>query len=198
MNAHAPQGKAMSEGRQLAAVRARLAALLGAEWMLVAEGAGFMVVSRDPDGVMTPILRFEPQANMDEMQVAAFAPADLAFLLHLVDRAIAAARVASGEARKSDRTPAEGRPAGAPAAREAGNPKDYAAEAAMKCAEPAFKVFLHEQHGLEKPLTDERVAQKLRSLCGVTLRRDLNDDSAAAARWKELRRAYDAWRKAGR
>lgn len=74
--------------------------------------------------------------------------------------------------------------------------KDYAAEAAMKCAEPAFKRFLMECHGLQSPATDDRTAQKLRSLLGVTSRRELNESTAAAARWRSLRTAFDGWRRA--
>lgn len=76
--------------------------------------------------------------------------------------------------------------------------KDYAAECAMKCAEPAFKAFLHERHGLEKPLTDERVKVKVRSLLGVTSRAELNDGGKAAHAWKALRTEFDDWRRAGR
>lgn len=78
-----------------------------------------------------------------------------------------------------------------------GPAKDYAAEAAMKCADPAFKRFLIECHGLERPATDDRTAQKLRSLLGVTSRRALNESTAAAARWRSLRTAFDGWRRGG-
>lgn len=76
--------------------------------------------------------------------------------------------------------------------------RDLAAEAAMKCGEPAFKAYLEAEHGLERPLTDERCAQKLRSLCGVISRAELNQPGRAADAWVELRRAFEAWRKRGR
>lgn len=78
-----------------------------------------------------------------------------------------------------------------------GPAKDYAAEAAMKCAEPAFKRFLMECHGLESPATDDRTTQKLRSLLGVTSRRELNEGGGAAARWRSLRTAFESWRRRG-
>lgn len=72
--------------------------------------------------------------------------------------------------------------------------KDYAAEAAMKCDDPAFKRFLMDRHGLQSPATEERTAQKLRSVLRVTSRRELNDGGEAAARWVQLRRDFEAWR----
>ena len=74
-------------------------------------------------------------------------------------------------------------------------PKNYAANCAMLCAEPAFKKYLEERHGLERPLTDERVGTRVRSLLAVSSRAELNSDPAAADRWLRLRADYDAWRK---
>ena len=75
--------------------------------------------------------------------------------------------------------------------------KDYAAACAMLCKTPAFKSFLERRHGLAKPLTDERVAQKVRSLLGVTSRAELNRPGRAADAWRQLSRAFGEWRKAG-
>ncbi|PJR13940.1 hypothetical protein [Sinorhizobium meliloti] len=75
--------------------------------------------------------------------------------------------------------------------------KNYAAECAIKCGEPAFKKFLEECHGLERPLTDERAATKVRSVLGIGSRRQLNEDPAAAERWCDLRGHFDAWRRRG-
>lgn len=67
----------------------------------------------------------------------------------------------------------------------------------MKCQEPAFMAFLCECHGLvERPLSPQTAAQKLRSLCGVGSRKELNDDAAAAGRWKKLRDEFTAWKRA--
>lgn len=74
-------------------------------------------------------------------------------------------------------------------------PKDYAAECAMKCTEPAFKKYMQERHGLDRPLTDHRVVTKLRSILNIRSRAELNNDPAAAARWQNLRADFDAWRR---
>ena len=76
-------------------------------------------------------------------------------------------------------------------------PKDFAAECAMKCTEIGFKKFLEEKHGLEAPFTNERAATRVRSMLAISSRKELNDDRAAAERWKSLRSAFDAWRQHG-
>ncbi|WP_244497467.1 hypothetical protein [Ensifer sp. Root142] len=73
--------------------------------------------------------------------------------------------------------------------------KKFAAECAMKCEEPAFLKFLEERHGLERPLTKDRAATKVRSILSISSRRQLDEEPAAAERWKHLRRDFDAWRR---
>ena len=73
--------------------------------------------------------------------------------------------------------------------------KNYAANCAILCAEPAFKKYLEERHGLERPLTDTKVETRVRSLLAISSRAELNTDPAAADRWLRLRDDYDAWRK---
>lgn len=170
-----------TESVRLAHIRALLAAIAPGDWRLVADGDGMFVEVRAEMGELLTMMRFTPEASPEEMELAARAPSTIRFLLDLVDRAIAAAKRSQ---------PAE-------PAQQPDRPGNYAAEAAMKCAEPAFRVFLEERHGLARPLTDERVAQKVRSLCGVTSRRELNDAGEAAARWRSLVRDFETWRRAG-
>lgn len=203
----------LSEGARLAHIRDRVAAIAPGEWTRAYDGDGCFVEARGPMGELLPVARFDAGATGDEIAFVVSAPADMRFLLGLVDRAIAFAHgrtapAALASARAGETLPGRrsaARPSGG--AGVAGDGKDYAAECAMKCAEPAFRVFLEERHGLERPLTEERVAQKVRSLLGVTSRRELNDrrDAAgaqtgnrAAQAWAALRAEYDAWRRAGR
>lgn len=168
-----------AEAIELRKARERFAALGGAEWLLSSDGVETFVEVRN--GLDTVVIaRFDKAATPDEIDFFANAPHMISLLLSLVDRAIKAARSsADGHA-----TPVQGKA------------MNYAAEAAMKCGEPAFLVFLEECHGLERPLTDDRAAQKLRTLLCITSRKELNNDSAAADRWRSLRTAYEAWRKA--
>ncbi|WP_180901736.1 hypothetical protein [Martelella soudanensis] len=73
--------------------------------------------------------------------------------------------------------------------------KNYAAQCAMKCSEPAFKAFIEVRHALARPLTDERVAARVRSVLAISSRTDLNTSSEAAARWRAMVVDFDAWRK---
>lgn len=149
-----------------------------AEWLLAATDGDTFVEAKC--GADTSIVaQFNRGASPDEIDFFVNAPADVSFLLGLVDRAIAAARQRAAGPRQRE-------------------PKDFAAEAAMKCEEPAFKAFLEQCHGLVRPLTTDRVAQKLRTVLCVSSRKDLNNDEAAAERWRNLRASFDAWRKARR
>lgn len=169
------------EFERLARIRRLLDAIAPADWLRAEDGDGPFIEARGLHGELLPVARFHPGATLDEIEFAAAAPSNIRFLLGLVDRAIVAMR---------------------PQQRSAGRQrvdagKDYAAQAAMKCQEPAFRVFLEDRHGLERPLTDERVAQKVRSLCGVGSRREFNDNGQAAACWKDLCADFDAWKRAG-
>lgn len=115
----------------------------------------------------------------------------MAFLLDLLDRAFFEIRSLKGIHERQK--PAETR--GPPAASSV---KNYAAECAMRCEDPAFMVFLEQCHGLERPLTPERTAQKVRSLLGVQSRKELNNGGRASDAWKMLRDSYAAWKRAGR
>jgi len=163
---------------RLAAIRRRVAALDGARWMLSADGDATILDARGRDGSVVAIARFERLASPEEMELATAAPEDLRFLLGLLDRAIAAAR--RGQERH------ETRQRGAP---------DHTTEAAMLCGDPAFKRWLMDCHGLESPATDERVAARLRSLLGVTSRKEINQTEDARARWIALRDEFRAWKR---
>jgi hypothetical protein len=174
----------VNEAVRLSSIREQLAAIDG-EWVLASarlpDGNDRVFIETiGPMGELSEIASFHPDASTEEMQFAASAPQHVRFLLGLIDRAITKAR--------------GGKP---PPPEPEKQRKDYAAEAAMKCAEPAFKKFLMDRHGLESPASDERTAQKLRSVLGVTSRAELNHDAMAASRWKALRGDFENWRRAG-
>lgn len=175
------RGGRAGEAARLAAIRRRVEALDGGGWMLAADGAATMLDARGRDGSLVTIARFEGVASPDEMEMAAAAPDDLRFLLGLVDRAIVALgkRDASPPSRVSGMN---------------GHTPDHTTEAAMLCADPAFKRFLIERYGLDGPATDERAAQRLRGLLGVTSRKEINQSDAARERWVALRREFREWK----
>ncbi|WP_406871607.1 hypothetical protein WHT83_14905 [Aminobacter sp. P9b] len=178
------------DAMRLRAIRVNLAAIESGDWTVVHDEEGYLVV--EALGPMAErhwrLCRFDRAASKDEMALISSAPETVRFLLDLVDRARRALQPPHGG--HDQRGEARGEPQT--------DPRNYAAEAAMKCQEPAFLAFLEAEHGLERPLTPERAAQKLRSLCGVTSRKQLNDGGQAAQAWRQLRDAYAAWKKAGR
>lgn len=186
MNAAALSPDAM----RLRAIRSALAAIEPAAWTRVHGADGAYVESRGEMGELFVLARFD-EATIDEIAFVTDAPDTVRFLLRLLDDAFEKIRQLRGlpEPRRADQQRGE------PMARDV---KNFAAECAMKCQDAAFKVFLHEVHGLEKPLTDGRVAQKVRSLLGVQSRKELNNGGRASEAWIALRGAFDAWRKAGR
>ena len=72
--------------------------------------------------------------------------------------------------------------------------KDYAAECAMICTEPAFMRFLIDRHDLPYPATDKTTATRVRSVLAVTSLSELNTDTAAASRWRGMVQEFDLWR----
>lgn len=196
----------MTEAKRLATIRAQLASLDGAEWLFATDGATTFVEARGRDGSLIKLLEFTGLATTEERQLVADLPTSLRFLLGLVDRAIAATRAQRAGAAGDDglatvkAASAASAEEASPATRaaEAGRAKDYRTEAAMRCQDPAFKRFLIDKHGLENPATDERTAAKLRSLLGVTSRREINDSQQAVERWQRLRGDFENWKRVGR
>lgn len=185
----------MTDGQQLAAIRADLAAISPGKWQRAADADGEFVEALGDMGEILPICRIHPGASEAERRFLATAPDMVRFLLVLVDRAADTVRRL--------RAPADGQGGSRADSshdvkdRHGLRGKDYAAQAAMQCASPAFLRFLADRHGLDPPLTEGRAAQKVRSLCGVTSRRQFNDGDAAAARWKSLMAEFENWKRAG-
>ncbi len=183
------------DGKRLARIRALHAAIAPGRHALAFDGEGALLIADGPKGEKFEIVRFLPVASSDERDFLAGAAEAVGFLLGLVDRAARKVRELAPE------TAADGQGADSPGGEAGGETAtrrqaNYAAEAAIKCTEPAFKAFLMERHELERPATDERTAQRLRTLLGVTSRAELNSDADAAARWKALRGAFEAWKRA--
>lgn len=170
-----------SDTIRLRAVRQALAQVAPGKWTRVHDEAGAFIEAQGEMGELFRLARFD-EATVDEIDFVVDAPERDRFLLRLLDQAFATIRALKGQ------------PEQAPAPVL----KNYAAECALKCREPAFKVFLEQRHGLDAPLTDDRAAQKVRSLLGVSSRGELNGGGRAVESWKALRADFMAWKKAGR
>ncbi|MDR7220342.1 hypothetical protein [Aminobacter aminovorans] len=174
------------DAMRLKAIRANLAALESADWTVVHDTDGRYVLNAT--GPMAErqwrVCHFDHEASKDEMALISSAPDTIVFLIGLVDRAWRALRPAQKEMRRDERR-------GGPQV----DRKNFAAEAGMLCSDPAFMVFLEDKHGLGRPLSPEKAAQKLRTLCGVTSRKEFNDDDRAAASWVQLREEFKDWKR---
>jgi len=145
-----------------------------------------------------------PGIEQEAIALLSNAHDDIAFLLAALARGIARVRQLEGNrgSRSDYRSNNDGtddRGTGNGGGRKddkAVGAKDYAAECAMKCAEPAFRKFLKECHGLDHT-TDDRTAAKVRELLGIASRRLLNTDSRKASLWRKLVNDYEGWKRYG-
>lgn len=169
--------------KRMDAIRNRVA-LATPDWGIESDGGRLCLTAASSEGTFL-IGTIAADAPIGDSEMVLNAPFDLIWLLGTYDTLAGRYRTLVAELRRH-----------APPQHQQ-KPKDYAAECAMKCAEPAFKKFLEECHGLARPLTDDRAATKVRSILNIGSRAELNADPAAAVRWQDLRSAFDAWRRRG-
>lgn len=77
-----------------------------------------------------------------------------------------------------------------------GETPNLAAEASIKCTEPAFQRFLTERHAKDDDgdLSDSALAASvLRRALAIGSRKDLNTDPDAASRWRDMRSDFGEW-----
>lgn len=183
----------MTEAEQLSMTRERLRALGACQWVVVRDTAGRFLETRLRSGQFLRIADFDPGADEAEVTFIEHAPATVRLLVDLVDRCAARVRALTEEVARLKAEIAGLRDE--LAAR--GEAKDYAAEAAIKGADPAFRRFLAERHGLTQDRED-MAAACLKAALGITSRKQLNTDPAVAARWRAMVRDFAAWAKGGR
>lgn len=183
MNAHALS----PDSARLKAIKVAVDALGPCDWTRAHDENGALIEATGDYGERYVLARFGDHASVDEVAFVCGAPDTVRFLLRLLTRAFSEIHDLRGEPVQRNK------PAGEPA-----TDKNFAAECALKCQDARFKVYLEERHGLERPLTDDRVAQSVRSILGITSRKQLNNGGDAAERWKALRADFAAWLKAGR
>jgi hypothetical protein len=82
------------------------------------------------------------------------------------------------------------------AAEPAPAPKDHqsnlAANAALMMQEPIFTLFMRE---MVPDHRSDNVDNLLKRYLGISSKAELNTDPAAAARWRNLRAEYEAWKR---
>ena len=70
---------------------------------------------------------------------------------------------------------------------------NYAAECAMKCAEPLFKDFLAEATDIPTD-APEFARDAIYKLCAISSRRELNTEPTAQANWTRTKVWFGLWR----
>ncbi|MBB3608617.1 hypothetical protein [Rhizobium sp. BK602] len=153
-------------------------AYIGRDWSIEADGAEIRLVFADPaDGEFRLAATLAPDLPYAVQTFLVGAGDNLAFLLDMLDRCARAYREIASRQRQN-------------------KPKDYAAECAMKCQnDQAFRRFLIECHDMPDAADTERVKVKVRSLLAIHSMGELNDDPAAAARWDNLRKDFNQWKR---
>lgn len=181
-----PEGS--PQQRRLDAIRNRVA-LASPDWGFAAAGDGFVLTAGGKDGNAT-IAKIPAGAPFADSELVLNAVSDLTWLLDAYTRLAERFRQLRGKTPATQQETRSGR-------QKKDADKDFAANCAILCADPAFKKFLEECHSLERPLTDDRAANKVRFLLKIRSRAELNTDPAAATRWQQLRNHFDAWRRRG-
>lgn len=69
-----------------------------------------------------------------------------------------------------------------------------ASRLALDCAEPAFKAYLHDVHGMAEALTDDNAVAWVFFRLGIRTAAEFRTDETARARWARLRADFEAWR----
>lgn len=173
-------GHALSPNqKRLNAIRRRVADAMPDWTLLAADGQVIHYAGDGPDGERVMIVA--DAVSYENRDFALNVVADFFFLLAMYDKLTDRFRAAS----VSHAAPA-------PAARGASKPADYAAECAMRCAEPLFQSFLAECHGID--VSDaERIKLGIRKALDVASRGDLNRDAEAARRWRHMVGDFESW-----
>lgn len=170
---------------RLRAIRGRLQHVAGDKWQrMIGADCDVIETRRAVDdighGAADTLLTLSPTCDPAEAMLIGEARADLEFLVAMLDQAFA-------EIRRLKRSqPAD------PPARDA-RPKDHAAEAAMKCADPLFQKFLGERARAEPCQDPDRAAVLLRQVLDIKSRSEINTDTFTARRWRDLRAEFEAW-----
>ncbi|QXZ79618.1 hypothetical protein [Rhizobium sp. L51/94] len=170
------------ENQQLKALRRRHGEA-SKDWALGRAGDTLeaVIVQRHPP---VAIAVLADDCGPDDRDFLLHAHNDIQLLLRLLDRAVALIRQ---QPTPSPAKKTSGRKAGASA-----EGPNFAAECAMRCAEPDFLTFLREEKSIDT--TDaERTATGIRQVLNVQSRGDLNIDPAAASRWHTLKGEFDLW-----
>lgn len=174
--------------RQKARV-ARIAAIAdrchGDCWEIDLDGAQTHVIARRSTGEHAVLCTIYADALPDEIELISGALSDAILFLELRRRAITVLR--SGQSPQTARQPLNTLRDG-----------DFAANAAILCAEPLFHRYLERRDPTRTIHNREHADTTLKKLIGITSKKQLNTEARAQTAFRNLRADYQAWKERGR
>lgn len=165
-----------AEKRKLEAIRNDLS-MVGIDWSVAADSNGILsLIVKDPaDGEPRTIAVFAGDVPFSFQDFLMRAGDRQQFLVEMLDRCARAYRELASKQPK---------------------PTNHAAEVAMKCkSDQQFRQWLIDCQNMTDAKDFERVKTHVRFLLAVGSLKDLNEDQAAAGRWKKMREDFEKWRK---
>ncbi len=168
---------------------ARIAAIAdrchGDRWEIDTDGGQTHIIAQRSTGDHAVLCTIYADALPDEIELIRGALSDAILFLELRRRAITALR--SGQSVQ--------------APRQQQNPLrdgDFAANAAILCAEPLFHRYLERRDPTRTIHNKEHADTTLKKLIGITSKKQLNTESRAQTAFRNLRADYQAWKERGR
>lgn len=151
-------------------------------WLIDAYGRQTNIVARRSTGEQAVICTIHQAALPDEMDLIAGALENLLLFLELRRRSIAALRGLATAGSDHVIRLRDG---------------DFAANAAMLCAEPLFHRFLEHRDPTRHVHDKDHADAALKALIGITSKKQLNTEEAAQAAFLDLRAEFNLWKEGG-
>ncbi|UXT99906.1 hypothetical protein [Agrobacterium tumefaciens] len=153
----------------------------GDRWEFDADGNQTHIIARRSTGERVILGTIYAEALPDEVELLTGALEDTVLFLTLRQRAIIALK--SGQRPPPDRQPASRLREG-----------DFAANAAMLCADPLFHRFLERRDQTRAIHNKDHADTVLKKLIGITSKTQLNREERAQAAFIDLRSDFEAWK----
>ncbi|MBA8801526.1 hypothetical protein FHW77_005282 [Agrobacterium sp. RC10-4-1] len=168
-----------AEQKKVDRVRYLADRLAGDQWVVETDNERVHLVAFRHMDEATIIATFSKDALSHEIELVALGLDVARLLLDVGERAgkiIAALRRALGREDRKERE------------------KNYAANAAITAKEPSFWRFLEATTAGGQVRTQTAADTRLKSVLAISSKNQLNEDTQAARRWLDLRRAYENWK----
>lgn len=154
----------------------------GDRWMVDVDGSQTNIIAQRATGEHAVLCTIFSEALPDEIELICGALADTILFLELRRRAINALK-------NGTQAPLEGQRQNR--LREG----DFAANAAMLCAEPLFHRFLERRDQTRAIYNKDHADTVLKKLLGITSKKQLNTEERAQTDFIDLRTDFDVWAK---